>query len=37
MANASGQLLLEDYGRYGRQMIMDGFGLPGEKGARKQK
>jgi hypothetical protein len=23
-------LALEDYRRYGRQMILDGFGLPGE-------
>lgn len=25
-----GTLPLEDYKRYGRQMILDGFGLPGE-------
>lgn len=28
--DVTGQLPLEDYGRYGRQMIMEGFGLPGE-------
>lgn len=29
MAHAIQELQLDDYQRYGRQMILDGFGLPG--------
>lgn len=29
MADAIQELHLDDYRRYGRQMILDGFGLPG--------
>lgn len=28
-SSAAGTLPLEDYQRYGRQMILNGFGLPG--------